>query len=239
MFLDYQTMGPNVGQMFGYAMQDGLQGVELQSVALTNEAALEAWAGDPVRYLRAMNVRWYADATVEADALRSLRRIATHPELPLRVYEVPDPLPRAYLVRDFEVMEQPEAALRRSLAPDFPLGTKVVLDRAPRLRIDARASGRVLDTVYGINTVSVRVRTTGPMLLVLNDRHYPGWEATLVGAQIPVLRANGVFRAVAVPAGESEIAFRFLPPTLLTGAWISVGTMLAMLALLRLPRRRA
>lgn len=239
MFLDYQTMGPNVGQLFGYAMQDGLQGVELQSVALTNEAALEAWAGDPVRYLRAMNVRWYADATVEADAMRSLRRLAAHPELPIRVFEVPNPLPRAYLVNDFELAAEPEESLRRSLSPEFPLGTRIVLEQTPRLRIAPQATGRVVDAVYDINRVSLRVRTSKPMLLVLNDRYYPGWKATLLGVQIPILRANGVFRAVAVPAGESEIVFRFRPATVQAGAWISAVTILVMLAVHRLSRRPA
>jgi hypothetical protein len=79
MYLDYQTMGPNVGQIFGFPMQDGLQGVELISVALTNEAALRAWSDDPLRFLQAMNVGFYADATTSADSIDGLTLAASHP----------------------------------------------------------------------------------------------------------------------------------------------------------------
>jgi hypothetical protein len=238
MYLDYQTMGPNVGQMFGHAMQDGLQGVELETVALSNEAAMRAWGEDPIRFLRAMNVRYYADATVEADALPALRLIAVHPELPIRVFEVPDPLPRAYLVPAYEVVDGPQEALRRVLARRFPLGRRVVLEREPGLRPDAGATGEIIERSYGSNRVSLRVRTDGPMLLVLNDRYYPGWRASLRDHGVPLLRANGVFRAVSVPTGESEIVFRFSPLSLHIGGWISLAGLFVFLFLWRQSRRR-
>ena len=230
LYLDFETMGPNVGQLAGYLHQDGLQGVELRSVAMTNDAAINGWAADPVRFLRAMNVRWYADPTSAADSLAGLQVVARHPELPLRLFEVPDPLPRAYLVAGWERAASPGAALSRTLEVDFPLGETVVLERSPQPEA-LRGTGRVLETAYGLNRIRLTTRTTGPMLLVVNDRHYPGWSALVNGVEAPVMRAGGVFRAVAVPAGESRVEFMFRPSRLLAGAVVSALGLLALAGL--------
>ena len=230
MYLDYQTMGPNVGQIFGFPMQDGLQGVELISVALTNEAALRAWSEDPLRFLQAMNVGFYADATASADSIDGLSLAASHPDLPIRIYEVPDPVARLYLVGNFEVREGQAGALRRVLENEFPLGVRAVLEAEPRLELDPEATGKVLSRSDHANGLTAKVKASGPMLAVLSDRWYPGWKARVNGADVQVLRANGVFMAVPVPAGVSDVEFHFAPGSLLLGAAISLAGLLALIA---------
>jgi hypothetical protein len=227
MYLDYQTMGPNVGQIFGFPMQDGLQGVELISVALTNEAALRAWSDDPLRFLQAMNVGFYADATTSADSIDALSLVASSPDLPIRVYAVPDPVARLYLVSEYEVRDGPAGALRRVLEDDFTIGEAVVLEDEPGVQLDPEATGRVLSRSDSSNRVVAQVSASGPMLAVLSDRWYPGWKATVNGMPAPVLRANGVFRAVPVPAGVSDLEFHFAPASILLGAVISLVGLLA------------
>ena len=238
MYLDYQTMGPNVGQIYGFPMQDGLQGVELISVALSNEAALRAWSDDPLRFLRAMNVGFYADATASADSIAGLTLAASHPELPIRIYSVPDPVERLYLVGDYEVRDGQATALRRVLEEDFPLGERVVLEAEPRIEIDATATGEILSRSESSNRLTAKVSASGPMLAVLSDRWYPGWKATVNGAEAPVFRANGVFRAVPVPAGVSDINLRFAPGSILLGAAISLAGLLALTAAWVMARSR-
>jgi hypothetical protein len=222
MYLDYQTMGPNVGQLFGFPMQDGLQGVELIAVAVTNEAALRSWSDDQIRFLRAMNVQYYADATGGADTIPGLIPVASHPEMPIRIYEVPEPAPRAYLASRYEQEESPARALRRVLEDDFPLGGSVVVSDEPSPAPDSTAAGRVVERKDENGRVTLRVVTDAPMLAVLSDRHYPGWRVRVDGKDAPLLLANGVFRAAAVPAGSSEVEFRYDPVSLKLGALISV-----------------
>jgi uncharacterized membrane protein YfhO len=52
----------------------------------------------------------------------------------------------------------------------------------------------------------------------------------------PVLRANGLFRAVEIPAGSSEVVFEFRPRSFIIGAWVSAGAMLAVLLLIFVTR---
>lgn len=55
--------------------------------------------------------------------------------------------------------------------------------------------------------------------LVVSELDYPGWVAQVDGTSLPVHRANGIFRAVCVPAGRHEVSFRFYPWRMVAYAW--------------------
>ena len=240
LYLDLQAMGPNVGQTFGFLQQDGLQGVELKSVAMTHDAALHDWAGDPVRFLRMMNVRYYGDATAGADSMRGLIAVARHPELPIRLYEVPDPLPRAYVAEGWETSAGPATALHRALQPNRP-ARRVVLEGHPaRAPAAGRTRGRIVAATWEAERVRLIVRTSEPAVLVLLDRWYPGWKVTVNGEPTDLLRANGVFRAVEVPAGQADVEFAYAPGSLVIGGWMSaLGVTICLLSWWWLRRRVA
>lgn len=61
------------------------------------------------------------------------------------------------------------------------------------------------------NRLEVHMTATEPGWLVLSDIWYPGWRAWVDGERVPILRANYLFRAVAVPAGEHRIEFAYQP----------------------------
>ncbi len=63
--------------------------------------------------------------------------------------------------------------------------------------------------------------------LVLNEMYYPGWRASIDGADVQVCRVNAVMRGVRLPAGRHTIDFRF-HPTAWTGAW--AASLLGLLA---------
>src|SRR5262249_42567112 len=68
-------------------------------------------------------------------------------------------------------------------------------------------------------------------ILVVTDLHYPGWVAEEEGRRLPLLRADGYFRAVALPAGTHRIEFRYRPLAFYAGAAVSVLSLLTLLAL--------
>jgi uncharacterized membrane protein YfhO len=53
-----------------------------------------------------------------------------------------------------------------------------------------------------------------------------GWTARVDGEEVPILRADHCFRAVAVPAGTCVVDFRYRPPGLLAGCVVSALALL-------------
>lgn len=238
MYLDLQALGPNTAQAYGFPQQDGLQGVELRSVALTHEAAIREWTDDPVRFLQMMNVRYYADPTAGAASMRGLRDVARHPELPIRLYEVPDPLPRAYVADGWDTSPDPGTALRTVLQPEWP-PRRVALEEAPYAApADGRPAGRLVAATWEPERIRLIARSAEPAVLVLLDRWYPGWKATVNGEPARILRANGVFRAVEIPAGQADVEFVYAPRSLVIGGWASAFGVVTCLLLWGWLRRR-
>ena len=71
-------------------------------------------------------------------------------------------------------------------------------------------------------------------IVVLSDSFARGWRASLDGVPCEILRVNGIFRGVAVPAGVHDIVFTYRPASLylgigiaLFGAALLVGSLLA------------
>jgi hypothetical protein len=67
--------------------------------------------------------------------------------------------------------------------------------------------------------VDLLTRSTEAGWVVAGELDYPGWEAELDGTPITVHRANGMFRAVCVPAGNHRLSFMFRPWQLVAYAW--------------------
>ncbi|MBI2863528.1 MAG: YfhO family protein [Chloroflexi bacterium] len=146
----------------------------------------------------------------------------------IKIYENLDWLPRAYVVRRYEVAKGDRAleASRRDVRD------KVVLESAPPLSQQALSSmtaarsrpGRDEVTVqsYQPEQVQVKAKLDAPGLLVLTDAYYPGWQATVDGEPSPILRANYMFRALALTEGEHLVEFSYQPESLRTGLFVSV-----------------
>jgi hypothetical protein len=88
---------------------------------------------------------------------------------------------------------------------------------------------------------TLRVVPDRPALLVVLDNHYPAWRAAVDGRDVPVWRANHTFRAIAVPAGEHTVTFRYASAPLRRGAYISLvvlGVLAATILMSALAERR-
>lgn len=81
-----------------------------------------------------------------------------------------------------------------------------------------------------------------PGFAVLLDEWAPGWEAAVDGAPAPLLRADGLFRAVAIGPGEHRVVFRYRAPGLRLGLSVSAAAAVFLAAFAWWPgraRRRA
>lgn len=140
------------------------------------------------------------------------------------VLELETALPRAYVVgravqiggfSDFaEQLSQIDSTQTVALPDD-------VLPTGPRA---AFTDAKLLDETP--SRVEFEVHLDAPGYLVMSDLWFPGWTATLGEDDIDVLQANGVFRAVPLPAGRRRVTMAYRPRGLAMGALLSAATLL-------------
>ncbi len=147
----------------------------------------------------------------------------------------PHALPRAYWVPHARGVPTDGTVWTALAADSFDPRTTVLLEPPPAVATsgaDAVADADVSFVRDDAAAVELRVAGSEAGWLVLTDAWYPGWQATVGGTRTPIHVANGVFRAVPVPAGEHVVRFRYRSPTVRLGAIASaVGLLLAVICL--------
>jgi hypothetical protein len=149
-----------------------------------------------------------------------------------------DALPRAYLIDRHEVLSRVDT-LDALVKNRFDPHTRVLIDREPDLPVpnDPRPARAVRITHYAPERVEIELTGDGAdpvrhdQWLVLTDTDFPGWRAAIDGANTPIYRANGLYRAVRVPAGAQQATFTYAPDSLRVGKWVSAVSLLACLAI--------
>jgi hypothetical protein len=95
--------------------------------------------------------------------------------------------------------------------PDVDLKTTVLLPPAAARFAPEAGKGRTRIVDYSNTEVELDVESDKGGWAILNDLWHPWWVAELDGIPVPVLRANVLFRAIAVPPGRHRIVYRFRP----------------------------
>ncbi len=142
---------------------------------------------------------------------------------PIRSFHVPDARPRVYAVGQALVVDDKVAALAM-LHPSFDPAAQVVLSgpgAADAAASHATPRGRVRVDELFADRERLDVDLDGPGFVVSVDAWAPGWKAFVDGRPAPMLKANALFRAVAVPAGRHVVEMRYRPTTVVVGAGIS------------------
>lgn len=170
-----------------------------------------------------------------------LRLLKAYPRPPLRehpayLYENEDALPRAYLAYRTEPAKR-IGDLERLLTSAFDGRRATVVEggAAPLDGPEEIAPARMIRERPEV--LRFEVAPERDAILVVANAWYPGWRAWVDGAEAPVLRVNGLFRGVPVPAGAREVEMRFEPGSFRVGAAVSVLSA-GLLGLLVAVRRR-
>src|SRR5262249_15211383 len=185
---------------------------------------------------------------LHAAGFEDLKPVTSLPGLfpePIRVFGVPDPLPRAYAVsrhRSGEGM----GALRAVLDPGFDPAREVVVPDRPGAPSDPAAGEETtVDPTTGSVTIVARrpdrVRLEAdlrrPAYVVLLESFDPGWRATVDGRAAEVLPANAAFCAVTVPGGRHTVEYAYRPGPLYAGLGTAAASGVAAIVLCAWPRR--
>ncbi len=196
-------------------------------------AAMQASFDESVRPAAAANARalW---TPFPPENLGS-RKVGDFYRAPLEPYR-----PRFSFLRRYRIEPDAARAWQRVAAGEVDLAREVLLDRrpepdpsGPETRTDASPMPMLVARLAEDRPEEIvaELTTSSPGLLVVTDLHYPGWIAEAEGLRLPILRADGWFRAVALPAGTHRVVFRYRPVSVYVGAGISAATLLAMLLL--------
>ena len=161
-------------------------------------------------------------------------RIATVPDYDLALIENPYRVkPRAYVSVRPELASSSIDFDRLFERKDFLNGEVDVIEGSTPSLPGPSRSGKAEIRRYTPESVAVHVDTTAPAVLILLDAYEAGWRASLEdGRELPIWRANGLVRAVAVPAGSHQVTFTYRTPLLAAGAWCSFAGVLICVGLL-------
>ena len=60
-----------------------------------------------------------------------------------------------------------------------------------------------------------------PEFLVIADSWHPNWKASVNGKEVPIFKANGIFKGIALPSGEVKLNLLFDNSIYYPGIWVS------------------
>ncbi len=83
----------------------------------------------------------------------------------------------------------------------------------------------------------IRVRTVAPRLLAVPETDDGGWRAEANGSALETLTVNGAFLGIRVPAGETAIVCRYVPPGFRAGLGLTAVSALLVAGLAAARRR--
>jgi hypothetical protein len=149
----------------------------------------------------------------------------------VKIYENSTTLPRAFFVSDALFAPSDAEAVQLMQSESFNPAKTVVVSGAgseARQREDVNAAGppslNPSLVSYSPEAVVIDVNAPQDGYLVLTDAYYPGWTATVDGQPAGIERADIMFRAVKVPAGQHRVELRYQPQSFRFGLLISLGT---------------
>lgn len=206
-------------------------------------AALSSILMDQVnpQVLAHYNVRYMVDSErrIRNVGLESFVEAAL-PSFDLALARNPYPVnPRVYLAKRVEV-PAPSPDWRALVArQDFRSGDVDFVEALEPLPSSAAGSGTAEVVSYEPERVVLQVKADAEAVLILADAFDRGWSATLDRQRpLSIMRANGLVRAVVIPAGAHSVEFSYRSLGLIPGLALSLASLAIAVGQLAAPRRR-
>jgi Bacterial membrane protein YfhO len=137
----------------------------------------------------------------------------------IKLYENTTVMNRAFIVYETKSVSDTDLGTENALeimrSPDFDpartvvISTEGILPVTPLQTNISQSTATI--TQYTPEQIEIEVSAAADSYLVLSDAYYPGWKAAINGESKPIYRADVMFRAVQIPAGESIVTFTYEP----------------------------
>jgi hypothetical protein len=145
-----------------------------------------------------------------------------------RILENLDAAPKAFLTTDILTYDTREDFAAKFFAPEFDPTRQVLLPVMPALTYPLDRAGTAEVTSYSTNAITIKTTSGSPAVLVVTDTYYPGWKATIDGAEAPILRANWTFRAIPILAGTHTVDMAYQPSSFAIGRVVSIASFIVL-----------
>lgn len=149
------------------------------------------------------------------------------------MFENPDANGSAWFVQNLAKVNTPTEELQQVC--DVDTKTTAVID-VSKFNVGVSPSadtGTIRLVAHEPNYLKYETENAAAAVAVFSEIYYPdGWVASIDGAEVPILRANYVLRALEIPAGRHTVEFRFRPAAYYTGNKITTASSWLMVLLL-------
>lgn len=222
--INQQVLPAHYGLIYGIEDIGGASPLQLASVAHALHLVPEE------RLWMLLNVRYIISH--EATLAQPVTQVTQGVDLsgqPAYVHLLSKTMPRAWLSGQI-IVANPEETWSKLADPQFDLSTQVLLPAVPSnwqaTPSQNTPSGNILWQKRTPEDLALQVTTDAPAILVVSEIYYPGWQASIDEAPTQVLEANGLLRAVVVPAGLHQIHFSYRPTSIKLGALLTLLTLI-------------
>lgn len=207
----------NAGCIFGLEDTAGASQLQLADYAsLRSRLPVErVWELLNVRYV----VTWQAALQVPSDVVY---QTTTRQGEDVYLHRLLDAAPRVWAVFEAEVAGGDQLLDRLS---EPGLSRRLALLEAPLavpLPGEVERPAKLELAVPSAERLHVQADMPARGLLLFSELYYPGWQARVDGQRVPIHRANGLLRAVEVPAGVHQIEMEYRPASVYAGIALSL-----------------
>ena len=154
-----------------------------------------------------------------------------------KLYENSNWLPRAFLVKNFQMLEGDQEFARAFIESEINFRETVLLESQPFRFLTLKEqptiptlSPAVRIVKYENNRMVLTVDTPEAALLFMSEAFYPGWKAYVDGKEEEILWANYVFRAIPVGPGSHRIEVVYQSLSFKVGLAVSLLTIFLLIA---------
>jgi hypothetical protein len=240
------TLKQNFGALFGLNMVDGVNSIQVSHYREFIEAGNKVSQQtaflrvteiiNPV-FLSLLNTKYVLSPNelnlsnfnlVGKDSISD----SSEENISVFIYENKGVLPRAFIVRNAEVVEDKKLILEEIKNETFNPREYVLLEE--NLGVALKNLGEFQEaeiTSKTPNEIKVRVNLSSPGFLVLSEVWYPSWRAYDNGIETKVYKADYVLRAVYLASGDHTVEFRYDSSYFKVGAFVSLAAILVLSAI--------
>ena len=140
-------------------------------------------------------------------------------------------MPKAWLVPSVLNVAQPQQALGVMQSPQFDPRQLALVESPPPLPlaqpgvVPAAGVGSVRIKRYEGEHIDISVTNAAHALLVLGEKYYKGWKATVDGKSVDIQRVNYILRGVYLPPGDHKVEFVFDPLPFKIGKYLTLASL--------------